>query len=356
MSKSLVARLRSFLVVAVIAAVTAAVALEAIYRLQIVDTYRSELRTYNPAEALEDDSGRPTVLVLGDSFSAGNANWVAIVREEQDDYRVINAAVSGTGIKQAGIMAPGRIRSFRPQVFVYQIYVGNDLYDIRYPVNSETMSPLRNAFWAVSDHLISLPFLNYRLGQAGFGMRRMIPDDRVEIIPMRDRMDEAREPFSVAKYAAREKLLLLAEPHLIENSALLRGGREEDFRFLLKELGRMLRRLPDDCPAILVVIPHCAQVTPGYLERMKSIGAKFDDEQAVLAETSPFVAELRAYVEREELNASVLDVLPMLRDAEDSGVSVYLPNDPHLDEVGQRLLAETVLDALSPPPASRRDP
>lgn len=357
MLRALIHIVRNAAIIGAIALGTAVVTLEVVYRLQIVDTYRSELKAFNPPELLREKTGRPTLLVLGDSFSAGNAGWVPMVRAAQDRYRVINGAVSGTGIKQTRILAPERIRRFRPSVFVYQIYVGNDLYDIRYPVNWETISAVRNVYWMTADHLVSLPFLNYRLGQAGVSMSNVGGNRAIDLVPMRDRMHEAREPFSPAKYSGRLKLQYLAEPALIENCVLLRGGREKDFEVLLSGLRSVLRELPDGCAALVIVIPHCAQVTPEYLDRMKTIGARFSAESAVLAERPPFLEQLRAgLADGTTTKVAVVDLLPVFRAAEEAGEEVYLPNDPHLNERGQELIAETVLAALSLAPDGAETP
>ena len=45
----------------------------------------------------------------------------------------------------------------------YQVYVGNDLFDIRYPTNWHTISPARNIYWFLANHLRVVGYLNYRL-------------------------------------------------------------------------------------------------------------------------------------------------------------------------------------------------
>jgi hypothetical protein len=342
--------LRDAAILCVLTAVLAVVAAETVYRLQIIDTYKLALRARNSREDLEDDSGRPTLLVFGDSFSMCDGNWVDRLRDAQDQYRVINGAISGTGIKQAGVIAPGRIKRFKPSLFIYQIYVGNDLYDIRYPVNWNTLTPIRNAYWTAADRLYCLSYLNWRLGQLlGSPLSNLDRNRKIGTLNHKSQIGKARMPFSPERYGTRVKLEYLAEPRLIENSALLRGGREKDFGRLLKNLHRILGLLPEGCSAVVIVIPHCAQVMPQYLENMKMVGAEFTDEKAVLAEESPFVARLRAYLaEEEDGDVRVLDLLPGLRDAEEAGGAVYFPNDLHLNERGQEVVARTVLDALFP--------
>ena len=113
--------------------------LEWLYRLQLVDTYRPELHTFNSPQGPAPD-GKPTLLVMGDSFTAGRTSYAGILQDTLREWRVINAAVSGTGVLQALYMAPNRFAQFHPSIFLYQVYVGNDLFDIRYPLNWRTIS------------------------------------------------------------------------------------------------------------------------------------------------------------------------------------------------------------------------
>src|SRR6266571_2542108 len=117
--------------------------LEWAYRTQILDTYRPELQAFNPAQVTADAS-RPTLLLLGDSFTAGRTSYAGLLQDTLQEWRVTNAAVSGTGVLQALYTAPHRFAHFHPTIFVYQVYVGNDLFDIRYPLNWRTTTPGRN--------------------------------------------------------------------------------------------------------------------------------------------------------------------------------------------------------------------
>ena len=47
--------------------------LEWLYRLQLVDTYRPELHTFNPSQVLVPND-QPTLLVMGDSFTASRTS------------------------------------------------------------------------------------------------------------------------------------------------------------------------------------------------------------------------------------------------------------------------------------------
>src|SRR5438132_5968389 len=93
--------------------------LEWVYRTQMVDTYRPELHAFNPAHVIADDS-RPTLLLMGDSFTAGRTSYAGLLQDTLQEWRVINAAVSGTGVLQTLYIAPHRCARFQPAIFLYQ--------------------------------------------------------------------------------------------------------------------------------------------------------------------------------------------------------------------------------------------
>src|SRR5689334_1804374 len=110
-------------VVVLSAAVVAAAFVEGIYRFQVVDTYGAELRAFNPDDA-PADRARPTLLAMGDSFTAGRTSWAGILRDRLRRWRVVNAGIGGTGVLQALYVARNRFARFPPTAFVYQVYVG----------------------------------------------------------------------------------------------------------------------------------------------------------------------------------------------------------------------------------------
>jgi hypothetical protein len=334
--------------VSLLVLVTALIALEVIYRYQLVDTYLPELRTYNDPEDLAETSAKPTILVMGDSFSVGRSSYAAILRGSQSEYRVINAAVSGIGIKQAAMIVPRRVEQFSPSVFVYQVYVGNDLYDISYPVNWESVSFGRNVYWSAAQHLWSLIFLNYRLGQIGFSLRDLDPQKNIEIVAFRDRISDVHDEFSFDKYSPRTRLQFQAEPWLLENSVMVRRNREKDYEVFLRKLRDLVSRVdPQDCDIYVLVIPHCSQVSEYYLENMRTLGAKITDPKEVLSEDYPFLSRLQRYLDENDLrHVRLLDPGRVFRAQEAEGNRVYFENDPHLNVLGQSILAGFVLEEL----------
>jgi len=323
--------------VALVSVCLSLLALELVYRTQVVDTYGPELRAFNPPEVLTAD-GRPALLAMGDSFTAGHASYTGILQDRLRDWRVINSGIGGTGILQALYTVRNRFARFRPTVFVYQIYVGNDLFDIRYPVNWHAISPTRNAYWLVANHLRVVGFLNYRLGQV---RGTLSPDDASAA-----HGDPAAEaPFETDRYDARVRTYLRAEPSLFEDSILVRGRRREDYAVLLHGLDELVGYCrPDACRAYLLVVPQVSQVEDEYVAHLSEMGARFTRPVALHRAGYPFVRRLREhFLHRPDVR--VLDPLPALRRAAAEG-PVYYANDEHLNPHGQRVVADFLVERL----------
>ena len=152
-------KITSFLVYGILCLVFMGSAFEIFYRLQIVDTYSPELRSYNRPIDLKGRDNRSILLAMGDSFTAGNETYPNILRDKLPNYVVINSGITGTSIIEAAIVAPKRFQQFSPAVFIYQIYVGNDLFDITHPVNWATISLARNVYWTMSNYFKIIDFL-----------------------------------------------------------------------------------------------------------------------------------------------------------------------------------------------------
>jgi hypothetical protein len=131
--------------------------LEVGYRLQLIDFYKPELVSYNrPADLVGEPGTLQTMLILGDSFSAGERDvYPVYLREALPNFRLINASIRGIGSIEAHLVAPRRFSQFKPQVFIYQIYVGNDLFDIQYPTTYGKMNLTRWAYWSAWTNLRS---------------------------------------------------------------------------------------------------------------------------------------------------------------------------------------------------------
>src|SRR5215831_10821462 len=140
-------------------------------------------------------------------MTAGRTSYAGILQDTLQEWRVINAAVSGTGVLQALYMAPKRFAQFHPAIFLYQVYVGNDLFDIRYPTNWRTISPVRNLYWLLANHLRIIGYMNYRL--SSISARRSASWHQalaVKVATAGVAAAENTEAFAVEHYDARVKI------------------------------------------------------------------------------------------------------------------------------------------------------
>lgn len=324
-------------IILIISVVIAIVLSNAIYLSGYLDFYKPELLANNSITDLSGKDKNNTILIMGDSFTAGNNSYPNILRNRLPSYRIINSGIPGSGIIQASIIAKRRIDEFNPSIFIYQIYVGNDLLDISYPVNWTNLSFMRNVYWLTSNHLRIISFLNYRLGQLNASNREIYQKHNDRKIG-----EDENEKFSIERYTRREIIYNIADAKLVENSILLKGNRIEDFKFLLSQLEKVFKFLPASSKKYIVLVPHASQVNLEYLHRTIEIRANFSDPDEILEEEYPFARRIK----EEFPNIRVLNPLALFRKAEANGVKVYYVNDGHLNNSGQRILADFIAQHL----------
>jgi hypothetical protein len=319
--------------------------LEWVYRAQLVDTYQPELHTFNP-EQMVAPAGKPTLMVMGDSFSAGRTSYAGIWQDTLQEWRVINAAVSGTGVLQALYMAPRRFARFHPAIFLYQVYVGNDLFDIRYALNWHSISPGRNIYWFLANHLRVVGYLNYRLRQ----VKETLTSSQPQALSLRaaTAATSTTDPptaFAVEHYNTRVKIYLRAEPSLLEDSILVQGSRRHDYAIFLEQLAQLLAHCQQEvCQAYILVIPHVCQVDEAYLTYMRQLGAHFTNPAAMRLPEYPFLVGLRArFTSWPQVH--IVSPLSMLREVHRQQ-AVYYTNDEHLNPHGQQTLAAWLAQQL----------
>lgn len=318
-------------------------AMETIYRFQLIDGYRGELESNNRPEDLKNSNQRKTLLIMGDSFAARSDAFAFDLREalEPGGWRTINSAVSGTGIVQADLMAPRRFRRFRPGLFLYEIYVGNDLFDLRYPTGWGRVSPLRSFYWLSSRNFRSLAWLNYKLGQ----LRAPASSPDASRADTGYRVD--RDRFSPGRFTLRDRIYARAEPGMVADSVLLQHERARDFEDYLKDLDKLLDHCRGwECRVILLVIPHFAQLGPQGAERARKIGFSIPDVPAFFSRDYPFVKQLREHLKFSRPGVLLINPLEQFAGAERAGRKLYYRNDSHLNPPGQRFLARMVLREL----------
>jgi hypothetical protein len=312
-------------------AVVLLLALETVYRHQLIDFYRPELRAFNLQADLRDHS-RKTLLVMGDSFSAGLDTWVGFLRPKLPSYRIICGAIPGTGIFEALYTAPRRFQEFKPRVFIYQIFVGNDLQDIRRPLNRHTMSLARYAYCYLCSYLglRSLTFANYRLAQL--------------LHSPKSTGGTKYQEFSVATYPESVRIYYQAEPYNLEDTVMARGDRARDLETLIAGTNKLFGYCGRNCRKYVVVIPDSAQASDFYLNHMLKLGARFVSPSDLHRDDYPFLTRLQQGLADKEIK--VLNPLPLFKADEAQGKHLYYVNQTHLNETGQAILGEYLRERL----------
>lgn len=340
-------RVATLVLVNLVLFTVAAVLIEAAYRGQWIDFHRADLAASNPPEVLEPSS-RPTVLALGDSFTAGRDNWPGHLQNlVGSGTRVVNSGVGGSTIRQMRAMLDRRIRRFRPQWVICQVYTGNDLADLHHPIRTGSVNRLRRLYWLATDRGLMSPwFFNTRLRLAA---DRLAPVHR---LPAAERERIVREmearPFSVDDYSPRSRILLAADPTLISDQIAVAGEMASAWSDYRRDLVEVIERCASHGTRLtLVVVPHCTQVNPVYVERFTSLGARFPDPALLEIDEYPFVLRLRE-VAAGHPGVEVLNTLPELREVESAGERLYFPNDPHLNHDGRQVLARIIMSAWKP--------
>jgi hypothetical protein len=298
--------------------------LEISYRYQWFDFYKAELKGLNRKQDLRSDKDK--ILICGDSFSADTLSYVSVLRNNLDEYSLINAAVPGTGIRQHALYIPKRIKKYDPDIFIYQFYVGNDLFDISHPSGSAGISTSRKMYWWMADRWLSLPYLNFRFA----GLRYRFYDDAGGSYKPKE-----NEVFSLDQYSKREKFNYKAEPGLVNNTLFLENGRDKDWDLFEKKFKTMTKGLKPSCHKMFVIVPHQSQLSNEYLLRHINLGAQFEHPKEMISDNYPLYKKIETLCDA--TGFTIVDPLEIFR-IEDTTGSIYYSNDPHLTEKGNSVL------------------
>lgn len=303
---------------------------ELCYRNGIIDFYKRELEALNDVSS--NDLDTVDYLVFGDSFSAAQPNYIDLLRDTSTK-RFMNTSIPGIGIAQVNTFANHRIKKYKPKHIIYQVYVGNDLTDISQLTNWSELSIARNTYWAISEKLRSLSYINYRLG-ALTSKKRKAKSRNIE------------RSFDSKLYDDRSKLYATSDPYYLEKTILISQAFEERYQKWVKGVKQFLQQVPDDIQVSIVFIPHCAQLSMTYMERMEEIGIKFRNKDQFQKETYPFFE--RATVDFALYShVRFLNLLPYLKSKNYNDEVLYYENDPHFSLQGQKVLAEYLKETLS---------
>ena len=305
--------------------------LEIIYRNYWFDFYRPELLGLN--EALTKQEGKPSILVIGDSFTAHPESYVRHLRQVNPSYQIINAGVPGTSIHANLRPMRKRIRQFKPDVLIYQIYLGNDFWEFKHRI-SGSAHWTRRVYWWLSDRVHILAFLNYRLR----AWRKYFYDDLPDYSP-----ENRQKQFDPSLYTARTKLFFSAEERHLEDVIFMQGKRRKDIYRYVSILKDELNKLPDELNKLIVIIPHQCQVADHYQQNMRELGASFSDQHNVQEINYPLYEFLQNHLS--DQRTRVINPLRTLQH-EERRSGVFYHNDPHFNPDGHSVLGREIASIL----------
>jgi hypothetical protein len=318
MSKRLIGRLTysAFLLTVVF------LLLEIAYRFQVVDFYSNELRALNPTL----NNGKENILVFGDSFTADPESYVSLLRVKFPRYNFINCALPGSGIEQHRLFFEARIKEYKPTIVLYQFYVGNDFLDIHHPINWKTLPLWRNAYWWFSEQFIFLQYLNFKMAFLN--------------IPGNDFVDLKEKAFAPFLYNKRTGIYIKGNPSYLENTVRLKEEQLINYSSWKKDFEKLMQNADKRVNLYFLPIPHHAQVSNTYEERMKAMNA---DLKSPIQEVN---YNLLQQIKKDFPDFKVINPLGDFQLAEKSGKQLYFENDPHLTLEGQKVLAALITERL----------
>ena len=287
----------------------------------LIDFYRPELNYFNSPEDLKQKN--IDLLVLGDSFSAGHQTYVGYLQKAFPDKTIINSAVVGTGIKQANFILSNRLNEFQPKNILYQIYLGNDLIDLQYPVNWNKISFARNAYWTIAQYFRVVSFINYRLRF----LKRSKPKKLKE------------EDFLPESYTKRTRMYLETNPYIYENMLTLESPYDKVYHIWQEEFEKLIANIPKKSNLYVVFIPHCTQLNKSYLEDYRQLGMEIQNEEVFNQKNDAFFQTTYKNFKGVS-NVFLLNPLNFLKQTYKEGTKLYYNNDPHFNAQGHELMAQ----------------
>lgn len=306
--------------------------IEFVYRYQIIDFYQSEYKYLNKNEVNNNKSKK--ILVFGDSFTAATNSYVLSLKDSLKNLNFINAGIPGIGVQEINCIAERRIQETKPSMVILQFYVGNDLIDIKKPINWKTLSFARNLFWFLANHFYSIRYLNYKLGQIKQTIGQSLETEFLK----------NNDSFSVDKMSKREKLLIQADPNYYEKSIFVTTEYEDRFQVCLSntiDIYELCKQ--NNIPLKILVIPASCQVSNEYKQNLEQCGAQFNNMD-ITKTTYPFITRLESHFQKE--NIEILNPLGVFQQKELGCTNLYYKNDLHLNNNGNIVLAEFITNNL----------
>lgn len=298
---------------------------ELVFRFYLIDFYKNTFIALNGQEILK--TKKVDFLIFGDSFSALKNGYVDHLKSTFPDKTFINLSVPGIGIKQVNGYAENKIKTYNPDVIIYQVYVGNDLLDIKNLSNWSELSFSRNLYWQFSNYYLSLRYLNQSMSifRQNLSVKELNLDKQ----------------FSNELYNKRELMFFKADQQFLENTITLKADFKQRYNQWKNALNDFLENIPKDKKVYIVFVPHCAQVNEFYFDNMLKIGAAFSSQNEIINANYSFFENAKNDFKNYK-NVNFFNPINYLQEKDKENYRLYYQNDPHFNKNGQQELANYI--------------
>lgn len=298
---------------------------ELVFRFYLIDFYKNTFIALNGQEILK--TKKVDFLIFGDSFSALKNGYVDHLKSTFPNKTFINLSVPGIGIKQVNGYAENKIKTYNPDIIIYQVYVGNDLLDIKNLSNWSELSFSRNLYWQFSNYYLSLRYLNQSMSifRQNLSVKELNLDKQ----------------FSNELYNKRELMFFKADQQFLENTITLKADFKQRYNQWKNALNDFLENIPTDKKVYIVFVPHCAQINEFYWDNMIKIGAHFSSQNEIINANYSFFENAKNDFKNYK-NVSFFNPINYLQEKDKENYRLYYQNDPHFNKNGQQELANYI--------------
>lgn len=261
-------------------------AAEIAYENMWINPHSGTFEKLNPESALITGTKIKTILVLGDEVSANPQSYVSMLRNQNPGYRIINGAVPNTGAVEASFIGKKLIEEYNPDILIYQINPANDLYNLRKGHDLSEANILSSFTNMITDEVRILNYLTNTISRSASEMggnafaalepQNLMPNQNISFRPLASRSFEVQNG-------------------LVENSTLLKSGREIDLQKSLEKLNTLFCWLKKGATVLLLVTPHCAWIDRYYTDNMLKAGNFVSADFVNYTGAYPFIQKLKEY-------------------------------------------------------------
>jgi hypothetical protein len=315
--------LRFLLITLVVLFITLCI-LEVAYRYYWIDFYKTEFNALN--KSIELDASKKTMLIFGDSFSAQEISYSKMLQDSLE-WNIINLAVPGTCALQHELFAAQKIKKYKPNSVLFQVYVGNDLLDVSHTLNWKKVNFFRNMYWWFKDRFMIVGYLNYKLAQL-----KAVKIGNYDVTKITE------QAFNPDLYDPKTKLLINADDSYIEKSVCLLDEKNENFERLCKSYKNIIKEVADSTNIYFLIIPDGTQTSAIIFNNYQSLGFQVNAIENFKEEDYSFCRRMKETFPQ----ATVINPLKEMKEESIDSNLLYFKNDPHLNTKGQRLLYKVI--------------